>query len=105
MHNPVRDEVRLLQERHHELPFPPRLRGEEINGVDMVMVDADIAGCVQVWLGSSSNLDPGRIAVLRTCRDDVERVLPTLTEPDEVEFYSVLLDVANAVIRAQKGWS
>lgn len=105
MRDPDRDDVRSLQERHRHLPFPPRLRGEEIDGVDMVMLDADIAGCVQVWLDSSSNLDALRIGVLRSCRDDVERVLPYLADPREAEYYSVLLDLANAVLRAQKGWS
>lgn len=105
MHDPVRDDVRPLQDRHRNLPFPPRLRGEEIDGVDMVMVDADIDGCTQGWLNSSSNLDAGRIMALRSCRDDVERVLPSLADPREAEYYSVLLDLANAVLRAQKGWS
>ena len=86
MHDPVRDEIRLLQQKHADLPFPPRLRGEVVAGVNMVMVDADIAGCVQLWLGSSSNLDAPRIGVLRTCRDQVEGVLPSLTEPVEVEY-------------------
>ena len=105
MYDPVRDEVRALQEKHANLAFPPRLRGEVIDGVDMVMVDADITGCVQVWLGSSSNLDAARIGILRTCREDVERVLPTLAEPVEREYYVVLRDLASAVLQAQRGWA
>lgn len=105
MDDPLRDEVRRLRQEHVDQPFPPRLRGEVIEGVDMVMVDADIAGCVQVWLGSSSNLDSAWIGILRTCRDEVERVLPSLTEPVERQYYAVLRDLANAVLQAQRGWA
>lgn len=45
LHDPIRDEVRGLQQNHADLAYPPSLRGEVIDGVDMVMVDADIAGC------------------------------------------------------------
>ena len=105
MRDSARGQVRALQEKRAALPFPPRLRGEEIDGVDMVMVDADIAGCVQVWLGSAANLDAGRIGTLRTCRDDVERVLPGLSLPSEHEYYMVLRDLADAILHAQRGWS
>lgn len=104
MHDPVRDEVRGLQQNHIDRAFPPRLRGEVTNGVDMVMVDADIAGCVQAWLDSSANLDAARIGILRTCRDDVERVLAILTDPLERDYYARLWEVANAVLQAQRGW-
>lgn len=85
--------------------FPPRLRGAVIAGVDMVMVDADIAGCVEVWLGSSANLDAARIGILRTRRDEVARVLAILTDPAEREYYTILRDLANAVLLAQRGWA
>lgn len=105
MQDHVRDDIRLLYRRHLEMPFPPRLRGEEIEGVDMVMVDADVAGCVDTWLGSSSNLDAGRIRVLRACGDDIDRILPSLDDPDEVTYYSSARDLARAVVAVQKGWT
>jgi hypothetical protein len=105
MRDTARDEIRLLHQQHLELDFPPRLRGEEIAGVDMVMVDADIAGCAQVWLDSRANLDAARIQTLQGCRSDVERVLPELSDPQEVEYYGRLRDLAAAVLRAQRGWS
>jgi hypothetical protein len=47
--------------RHLERHFLLRLRSEEIDGVDMVMLDADVAGCVETWLKSSSDLDSVRM--------------------------------------------
>lgn len=105
MRDPVRDEVRGLQQNYSAQAFPSRLRGEVLAGVDMVMVDADTAGCVQVWLDSSANLDEARIGILRTCREEIERVLTILTDPVESEYYAVLRDLANAVLQAQRGWT
>jgi len=105
MNGPGRDEIRHLWKQHLDRPFPPRMRGEEIDGVDMVLVDADIAGCVQTWLGSSSSLDAGRIEVLRKCKGDLERVLPHLLDPHEADYYAALHDLAVAVLQAQTGWA
>jgi len=103
MQDSVRDEVRQLWQQHLDRPFPPRVRGEEVDGVDMVMLDADIAGCVDTWLGSSSDLDAARIGILRACFDDVDRVLPNLSDPSENAYYSALRDLAIAVFEAPHG--
>jgi hypothetical protein len=77
--------------------FPGRLRGEEIEGVDMVMLDADIAGCVSTWLSQSGPLDHGRQRILRQCRDDLQRVMPLLDVPEEVAYYDRLSAIAELV--------
>jgi hypothetical protein len=58
--------VSQLWEHHLRDPFPARLRGEELAGVDMVMLDADVAGCVDTWLHGSGPLDRGRLACYET---------------------------------------
>lgn len=72
-----------------------------MSGVDMVMVDADIAGCVVTWLDSSSDLDAWRVGVLRECLAGLARALPALGDPQEVEYFSALRDLAAAVLREQ----
>ena len=102
MPHPIRVEVRRLWQAHLERPFPPRMRGEEIDGVDMVMVDADVAGCASTWLSSSTNLDSARIGILRACRDDLRRVVPAMSNPTERDYYVGLQALANAVLDAQQ---
>lgn len=51
------DSVQRLWDEHCDAPFPARLGGQEIAGVEMVMLDADIAGCVQTWLANKGQLD------------------------------------------------
>jgi hypothetical protein len=84
------EEGRRLSDEHRGAPFPSRLRGEEIEGVDMVMLDADIAGCVDAWLGSRGQLDEQRRGWLQSCLDDLRRVLPALDDPEERAYYERL---------------
>ena len=41
-----------LWAEHLTAPFPARPPGEQIVGVDLVMLDADVAGRVQTWMGN-----------------------------------------------------
>lgn len=68
----------------------------------MVMLDADIAGRVVTWLKSSSDLDTVRIGILRGCLDDLDIVLPQLSNPEEVAYYAGLRDLAVSVFSAQR---
>ena len=63
--------------------FPPRLRGREVGGVEMVLLDADVAGCVESWLGSPQPLGGQRRERLEQCRAELDHVLPLLSDPAE----------------------
>lgn len=89
-----------LWEEHLRTHFPSRLRGEELAGVDMVMVDADVAGCVDTWLSGSGPLDRGRLSLLRDLRGDLDRVLPVLEDAAERQYYQRLSDLARLVLEA-----
>lgn len=92
----------MLYREHMARPFPPRLRGVDVDGIDFVLLDAAIAGCVHTWLGTRHDLDPERKRILRRCLDDLRRVLPTLTDPTERHYYSALGDCGHAVLAAQQ---
>lgn len=68
----------------------------------MVMLDADIAGCVQAWLDSSSDFDTMRRDVLRGCLADLGRVQPRLSDPEEADYYASLRELATSVLSAQR---
>lgn len=87
-----------LWDEHRRAPFPARLRGEEVAGVDMVMVDADLAGCVDTWLGGSGPLDPGRLSVLRDLVQDLDGVLPLLQDEHERRYYERVRDLARLMV-------
>jgi len=59
------DEVEVLWNEYLNLPLPAGLAGEEIAGVELVLLDDGIAGCVATWLGNHGRLDDQRKAISR----------------------------------------
>ncbi|HEX6358179.1 hypothetical protein [Actinophytocola sp.] len=97
------ERIAVLWNEHLRRPFPPRLRGKDIDGIDFVLLDADIAGCVSAWLSRQGDLDPDRQRILRECLDDLHRLLlPSLTDQAERHYYSALGDLAQAVLETQQ---
>ncbi|WP_377271675.1 hypothetical protein [Peterkaempfera sp. SMS 1(5)a] len=86
--------VARLWKEHMRADFPARLRGEELAGVDVVLLDTYIAGYVSTWLGNRGSLDEGRRQILCDCIADLDRVLPLLTEAQEVRYYEQLRELA-----------
>ncbi|MCZ0986239.1 hypothetical protein O1M54_12300 [Streptomyces diastatochromogenes] len=62
--------------------FPPRLRTADPAGVDVVLLDAGIAGCVSVWRKNGGRLDAGRQRTLLHCARELERALPLVTDAE-----------------------
>jgi len=91
------DEVRQLYARCRELPFPNGLRGADIDGVDLVLVSADVAGCVHVWLKNSGQLDARRWKILHRCLNNLDRILPQLTRPDAIAYFTTYRATARLV--------
>ncbi|OKK02933.1 hypothetical protein AMK26_23730 [Streptomyces sp. CB03234] len=85
--------ARLWQE-HLDAPFPARLRGAELEGIDMVMLDADIAGCVSTWRDNGGSLDAWRYQVLRDCISELDKILPHLMEAEDLRYYERLHQLA-----------
>lgn len=90
--------ARLWQE-HLDAPFPAGLRGAELEGIDMVLLDAGIAGCVTTWRAGEGSLDTESLRTLRDCLTELDTVLPLLTEAEEVRYYERLHRLATLTAR------
>jgi hypothetical protein len=85
--------------REHELAaFPQGYRGKDINGVDLVMLDADVAGCVDTFL-SRGNLNLFQTAVLGLCYRNLTLLIPILSEEGKA-YYWRLERLAELVLKA-----
>lgn len=84
------DELRELWRQHVADPFPDGCRGTEVHGVDLVMLDADVAGCIDTYLGSSGKLDQQRLAILDRCRAEARSIVPRLS--DQAKSYFARLE-------------
>jgi hypothetical protein len=70
---------------HREAAFPSVCRGHDVEGIDFVMLDADIAGCVATYL-RRRQLDLWRTAVLGVCYRNVTYVLERVPGQGRVHF-------------------
>ena len=92
-----------LWDEHKQAEFPARLRGEDVAGVDMVMLDADVAGCVDTLMRSQGQLDSRRKDVLAKCLADLNRVLPLLDDDGERRYSERLQELAALALRGRPG--
>jgi hypothetical protein len=83
-------------EAHLTAKFPAAARGQEVDGVDLVLVDTYAAGCIQTFVDTGS-LDARRLDVLRGCVDDLERALPSLLG-DTSTYFARLLDLGRSIL-------
>ncbi|MET9395087.1 hypothetical protein ABZY20_32545 [Streptomyces sp. NPDC006624] len=96
-------EVAGLWREHLRAAFPAALRGAEPAGIDLVLLDAAVAGCVSAWRNDGGALDGERHRVLRACIEDLDRVLPTLGEPEDRRYWKRLRRLAVLVSDTRPG--
>ncbi|MGW6937224.1 hypothetical protein ACWGE0_44750 [Lentzea sp. NPDC054927] len=77
----VRAEVARLYGQHRKMRYPNGQRGMEVAGVELILVDADAAGCVSGWLKSRDGLDDHLLWWAPRCLDDLRKVVPVFADP------------------------
>ncbi|MFF9086193.1 hypothetical protein ACF1BE_07235 [Streptomyces sp. NPDC014991] len=68
----------LLWEEHMRAPFPGGFRGVDFDGVDLVLLDADVAGLTRLEL--DGGLGHEVVANLWACIAGLDRVLPLIDD-------------------------
>ncbi len=93
-------QVETLGREHRAAPFPRKIyENERVNGTSLVMLDANIAGCISTFLACGNTLDLRRTAVLGASYRAVALVLvsPDLTE-EARPYYARLETLAGLVL-------
>ena len=67
--------IEAIWQEHREATFPAACHGCDVDGIDFVLLDADVAGCVSTFL-KRQKLDVWRTAILGACYRNVTYVLP-----------------------------
>ncbi|MGW6877305.1 hypothetical protein ACWGHA_33790 [Streptomyces xanthophaeus] len=81
-----------LWEDHLRALFPDGFRGVDFDGVDLVLLDADIAGLVQREL--KGGLDGSGIAYLWGCIADIDKIVPLINEEYCASYFANLRTMA-----------
>ncbi|MDX3074026.1 hypothetical protein [Streptomyces sp. MI02-7b] len=89
------DRLARLWEEHCRAPYPPGFRGVDIEGVELILQDADVAGLVQREL--SGGLDDNGIAILWACIADLDKIAPLINEEYCVSYFGRLRAAAGLI--------
>jgi hypothetical protein len=94
------ESVRDLLEAHDVAPYPAELSGEdEVAGVALVLLDADIAGLAASYLDNGGELSAEQWGVLEECAAVARVIVPGLTG-DAWVYFVRLYALAQAMLRA-----
>nr|WP_202487752.1 hypothetical protein [Streptomyces sp. SID8354] len=89
-----------MWQEFRKVPFPARLRGVELAGEDMVLLDLCLAGCVSTWGGKGGDLDAKRLRILRECLTALEKALPLVGDTEGLDYYERLHHMAKLALTA-----
>lgn len=88
-----------LWEQHRRTPFPD-CRGVVVDGVDLVLVNADLDGCLRHFLiGSRSGSDDLQLLILREVAEGLVRVVPRLVPGPASSYFDLDRQLAAATLR------
>ncbi|MEU8610458.1 hypothetical protein AB0C29_20970 [Actinoplanes sp. NPDC048791] len=88
-----------LWKTHCHTGFPGWLRSTDVAGVEMALLDADVAGCISSWLNNDGLLSDRRWAVLAGGERQLVHVLPELSG-DEAAYCQRLLDMTELAMNS-----
>ncbi len=93
------NDLRAMWNEHRAARFPAGLAGDDVEGVDLVSLDADIAACLEAYFGSAGRLDEARREVLETQTLVLNDLTPLIPESGRAHF-ARLLHLALGVLHA-----
>lgn len=67
-------------------------------GIDMVWLDAAVAGCVSTWLSSGGSPDAGSMQILREGVADLDHVVRVITRAEELRYTRRLRELAVLIV-------
>jgi hypothetical protein len=94
------DEIVELYNEHLTTPFPDR-RGDEILGIDLVLIDSDTAGLISTYIGSRGQLSGDNIRILNHCYSDLKTIVKELSGADR-QYFARLQNIAGLIIERLK---
>ncbi|MFF3842576.1 hypothetical protein [Streptomyces sp. NPDC001930] len=86
------DQLARLWEEHGRALYPDSFRGVDVEGVELILLDADVAGLVQREL--NGGLDDRGIAILWACIADLDKIVPSINSEYCASYFAKLRTMA-----------
>ena len=87
-----------LWTEHKNARFPKGFRAKDVSGIDFVMLDADVAGCVGTFLGRGT-LNLYQTAILGLSYRNLSYVIPIINDEGK-EYFWRLERLAELILKA-----
>jgi hypothetical protein len=97
----IRSEILELWQQHSSAAFP-KAYGSKINRIDLPLLDAEIAGCIHMYMNNGGKLDAQRIKILRERLIDLNTIV-LLLDSEELIYFDRLRKLANLVLHEVEG--
>ncbi len=94
----VPPELMELWQQHSSAAFPKGYADKEINQINLSLLDAEISGCVRLYILKDGKIDPQQIKTLPDRLIDLNTIL-LLMERDEFIYFDRLRKMANLVLQ------
>ncbi|MFD3993372.1 hypothetical protein [Streptomyces sp. NPDC058583] len=86
------DELARLWEEHRHALYPDSFRGIDVEGVELILLDADVAGLVEREL--NGGLDDSGIAILWACIADLDKIVTLINSEYCASYFAKLRTMA-----------
>ena len=90
--------IRELWTEHMNAPFPKGFRAKDVSGIDFVMLDADVAGCIDTFI-ERGNLNLYQTAILGLSYRNLSYVIPIINDEGR-EYFWRLERLAELILKA-----
>ncbi|MFE2911958.1 hypothetical protein ACFXI0_08435 [Kitasatospora indigofera] len=90
------DRLARLWEEHRRALYPDSFRGIDVAGVELILLDADVAGLVRSEL--NGGLDNNGIAILWACIADLDKVVPLINSEYCASYFARLRTMAKLAV-------
>ena len=87
-----------MWQEHSASSIPKGYGGKEINGIDLALLDAEIAGCIHMYVHNSRELDQRHVEILRKSLTDLNTIV-LLLNSEELIYFNRLRSLAILVLQ------
>jgi len=98
----IPSEILELWQQHSSAVFPKGYGGKKINGIDLPLLDAEIAGCIHMYMHNRVELDSRRVKILRERLVDLNAIV-LLLDSEELIYFNRLRNLANLILQEVEG--
>lgn len=97
----IPSEILELWQQHSSAAFPKGYGSKTINGINLPLLDAEIAGCIHMYVYNGAKLDAQRVKTLRERLIDLNTIV-LLLDREELIYFDRLRILANLVLQEVK---